>query len=601
MRTYLHKQNQAQRPLSFRFARPSIAPFVLDHHEHPMRSDVEEGSAGTVLPRFGYDFSRIPVYPPTAPAIQTKLAINNPGDAYEHEADRISEKVMAMPEPQLKHAFACDGKSPHVSSRTSRRATLATASPIDSTGARQVTGPLIAHEVLRSPGRYKGLLVTQGMQSQIEGLRGRGQQLTESLRAYFEPRFGYDFGDVRVHTGSQAAEAAQSINAKAFTVGREVAFGAGQYSPETSVGKRLLAHELTHVIQQNGGTPGRLDGASRGLTIQRQPGTDYGLAEVGSQNKYVAEAIRLWRNQKSMKVEDFADALMKAVEADLLSQGVPEFKWQMDSALGVSGEFDSEKWVVKINPSKFSEQKVTTVQDLKLEEVKEVVGTLYHESRHADQDALIVRVLLDQKTPVKEIAKETKIPERIIKEVEANSTSNIKSPLDKARVAHANRMFEVMYGKHKELLTFLMENSQSVEGVQQLVDARNADDLKDAKPHVEKLAEWAKNVLEPKVKKLAADKKLGSLEAQLKQDLDALSQATTKLLAAFDTAFKIKDPTEASLENLRHRADEWQKRLFAAYKNLEGEKDALRIEALVKEAFEKEATAKPKPTKTEKK
>src|SRR6185369_3962784 len=114
---------------------------------------------------------------------------------------------------------------------------------------------------------------SQGVQSQIDSFKGGGQPLPPTLRASFESRFGHDFGEVRIHAGAQAAEAAESINAQAFTVGQDVAFAAGQYSPETGEGQRLLAHELTHVIQQNE--------AGQGLTIQRQTGTDYGLALAG--------------------------------------------------------------------------------------------------------------------------------------------------------------------------------------------------------------------------------------------------------------------------------------------------------------------------------
>jgi hypothetical protein len=76
------------------------------------------------------------------------------------------------------------------------------------------------------------------------------------------PRGGYDFSHVRVHTDARAAESARAVNALAYTVDRDIVFGAGQYAPETAQGKRLLAHELTHVVQQHGW--------SRGL-IQRQP------------------------------------------------------------------------------------------------------------------------------------------------------------------------------------------------------------------------------------------------------------------------------------------------------------------------------------------
>src|SRR5262249_2574029 len=89
--------------------------------------------------------------------------------------------------------------------------------------------PPIVHDVLRSP----------------------GQPLDPATRAFMEPRFGYDFSGVRVHTDARAAESARAVSALAYTVGRDVVFGAGQYAPETHEGQRLMAHELTHVVQQD--------------------------------------------------------------------------------------------------------------------------------------------------------------------------------------------------------------------------------------------------------------------------------------------------------------------------------------------------------------
>lgn len=94
--------------------------------------------------------------------------------------------------------------------------------------------PPIVHNVLSSP----------------------GQPLDAGTRAFMEPRFGHDFSGVRVHTDNRAAESARSVNALAYTVGRDVVFGSGQYAPGTSEGRRLMAHELTHVVQQ--GTHSRL-------------------------------------------------------------------------------------------------------------------------------------------------------------------------------------------------------------------------------------------------------------------------------------------------------------------------------------------------------
>ena len=103
--------------------------------------------------------------------------------------------------------------------------------------ANEATGsevPPIVHDVLRSP----------------------GQPLDTSTRAFMEPRFGHDFSHVRVHTDAKAAESARSVNALAYTVGRNMVFGREQYTPGTRSGAQLMAHELTHVIQQEGGHPG---------------------------------------------------------------------------------------------------------------------------------------------------------------------------------------------------------------------------------------------------------------------------------------------------------------------------------------------------------
>ena len=94
--------------------------------------------------------------------------------------------------------------------------------------------------------------VPNDLESEINAIRGGGRPLAESERAYFEPRFGRDFSQVRMHTDTRAAESARAVNARAFTVGQDVVFGAGQYAQGASEGRRLMAHELTHVVQQYG-------------------------------------------------------------------------------------------------------------------------------------------------------------------------------------------------------------------------------------------------------------------------------------------------------------------------------------------------------------
>jgi hypothetical protein len=88
-----------------------------------------------------------------------------------------------------------------------------------------------------------------------DGLTGGGQPLDAESRGFLEPRFGHDFSQVRIHTDSRASQSAESIAARAYTVGADIAFRSGEYQPGSSDGKRLLAHEITHVIQQGGAQP----------------------------------------------------------------------------------------------------------------------------------------------------------------------------------------------------------------------------------------------------------------------------------------------------------------------------------------------------------
>lgn len=199
-----------------------------------LQSNAEERNAiftGIALPHFGHDFARIPVTSPNAVALQTKLAINKPGDDHEQEADRMAEQVMRMPEPQLQRACFCGAgcSKCHTNQPGQEHESLQT-KRVQASETVQVAAPPIVHEILGSP----------------------GQPLDPATRAYFEPRFRQDFSRVRVHSNLQAAAAAESVRAHAFTVGHNLVFGTGRFAPASSEGQNLLAHELTHVVQQEG-------------------------------------------------------------------------------------------------------------------------------------------------------------------------------------------------------------------------------------------------------------------------------------------------------------------------------------------------------------
>jgi len=154
--------------------------------------------------------------------------------------------------------------------------------------------------------------VTPAVRSQIDRLRGGGQPLPESTRAFFEPRFGRDFSQVRIHTDAQAAESARAVNARAFTLGRNVVFSAGEYSPQTNEGRRLLAHELTHTIQQDTAGPTPVAGASH---VQRKtpPGTPpaYGGCSVDTT---LVDNPNQQLDRARIFARDLIDAALAAIE-----------------------------------------------------------------------------------------------------------------------------------------------------------------------------------------------------------------------------------------------------------------------------------------------
>lgn len=219
------------------FAPKVVVPQAQETVEQPRIQEQDSVQDADQAPRISRDFSMVPV------ALQARLVVGAVDDPLEHQADRMADQVMGMAEPMpaiaaagalvQRKCAACEEEEEAVTLRPKRQA--------DSLSPDAVPGSVEA--VLRSS----------------------GTALDASARAFFEPRFGRDFSQVRVHTDGRAASSAQSIGARAYTVGRHIAFAEGQYAPGSASGRHLLAHELTHTIQQ---------GATR---VQRQAVT--GLVE----------------------------------------------------------------------------------------------------------------------------------------------------------------------------------------------------------------------------------------------------------------------------------------------------------------------------------
>ena len=170
--------------------------------------------------------------------LQTKLRANERSDQYEQEADRVAEQVMRMVEPAKDTNTSKTATAPMVQRKVHG----------DSGGIG--SAPPIVHEVLASP----------------------GQPLDRATRAYFEPRFGHDFSRVRIHSDAEAEQSAKAVGALAFTVGQNIVFGLGRYAPNSVPGRNLLAHELSHVVQQ--------DSVDTDTFVQRATGADPAPADT---------------------------------------------------------------------------------------------------------------------------------------------------------------------------------------------------------------------------------------------------------------------------------------------------------------------------------
>jgi hypothetical protein len=170
-----------------------------------------------------------PAQPFSIPRIQFKLSVNEPGDAYEQEADNVADQVMRMEDATIQR------------------------SPMPISFLQRKCAHCEDEEKLQRKEMNAEAKTSDGLESYVNGLgSGRGEPLPEDVRSFYEPRFGMDFSNVRVHTDDTAAKSASSVNALAFTTGNNIVFNQGQFNPETPQGKHLLAHELTHVVQQGG-------------------------------------------------------------------------------------------------------------------------------------------------------------------------------------------------------------------------------------------------------------------------------------------------------------------------------------------------------------
>jgi hypothetical protein len=200
--------------------------------------------------------------------LQAKLAVRTPGDQYEHEADRVAEQVTQHPQQSISSEVKGASVSPLVQRRVSGSAA----------GISQA--PPSVHDALSSPGR----------------------PLPSDLQEEMGQRFGHDFSNVRLHSGSVAEQSAEELHAKAYTVGQDIVLGAGHSLSESGEGRRLMAHELAHVVQQTGG----------GTTQRKLARGEPAAVQRDSTLKITKKLSDMSRAEVQQALQEFFEKTMKA-------------------------------------------------------------------------------------------------------------------------------------------------------------------------------------------------------------------------------------------------------------------------------------------------
>jgi len=258
----------------------SLLPYTINNQQLQEENRSGDFTAQQDNP-FNGDFSYIPCW---ATPLQRKPLLPFAEDSFEHEADHIAEKVLQMADVEPVNA------APATIQQQCQDCE-------DEKSKRIQTKPLSLNQ--------SGAMPDSG--TATGAVKQGGMPMSKEQRSYFEPRFGVDFSSVRLHADGKAADAARFVQARAYTVGRDIVFGAGEYKPTTTQGKRLLAHELAHVVQQT--APSLNRGQKEPVHQMRQPETS-GFHKTAS--PVAASALRLSPASVALQRKPSADEIKRA-------------------------------------------------------------------------------------------------------------------------------------------------------------------------------------------------------------------------------------------------------------------------------------------------
>lgn len=336
MQDFAEKQHQPQPHASPTLTRYPTKPPAANQAVHP-------GAPLQPTTHLAHAFSQIPVFAAAPLPRQAKLTVNAPGDRSEQEADAIADQVTRTTDP-----------------------IPSAPKPLSALFAR------IAQTKSES-----GAPVSRALSRRITSSQGGGSQMDLATQTFMQRRFGTDFSHVRVHTDADAAHLNRELGAYAFTVGRDIYFGSGQYAPATNPGRHLLAHELTHTLQQTHSSAIPQETAARRQSIEGSgflneegrpaggelPEAGSGIeSEEGPEETEAAEAIQMQiqRSTKWVGATVHEDLNL----AELIMNGGAPITWQMlngakletvadaDSSIiapDISTSGSDKKWTAKVD------------------------------------------------------------------------------------------------------------------------------------------------------------------------------------------------------------------------------------------------------------
>jgi len=227
--------------------------------------------------------------------LQPKLTIGQPNDKYEQEADAMADRVMHMPLGDLvgNPNGGDNSQLPQIQTKCSACEQEEMLQKMEGEEEEMLqTKPLMMKQA------EGGGVATQSLVNQLNSSKGGGSPLPFNTNSYMSQAFGNDFSHVKIHTDSHAIQMNQGLNARAFTHGSDIYFNKGEYSPNSSAGKKLLAHELTHVVQQGNNN-----------LIQREANFDDNSCNAGYQEniREAWETAVLWINNARRRLNNTSE------------------------------------------------------------------------------------------------------------------------------------------------------------------------------------------------------------------------------------------------------------------------------------------------------